>query len=409
MSAVLNVTGMKNWRFERAWRLLATIVAAALLGASAASAETAAPYEINTILSLTGNIAFVGSTQQKALKALEAYVNRTGGINGRPLSFVVADDQSSAQTAVQLAQDMIAKNVPVIMGSSGPAQCAAITPLVAQHGPVLYCLANGGVVVPGGYEFFTLTSYEAQAAVTVRYLRLRGLTRLATIFSTDAGGQGAEKALKSALDLPENKSVTVVAREHFSPGDVTASAQLSAIRAGNPDALVAWATGPPAGMLFRGARDLGIDLPTVTSPGNLTGAFFKQYAAMLPTNLIFAAVPYYASGAPTDAATTAALSVMTEALAANGTKPDMLTISAWDPAMLVVDTLRKLGPDVAAPKLRDYLANLQGWVGADGPYDFRAAPQRGVGENNIVMVRWDIEKGSGVALSNFGGAPLTGK
>jgi len=37
-------------------------------------------------------ITFVGSTRLQALKALETYVNRTGGIGGRPLSFVVADD-----------------------------------------------------------------------------------------------------------------------------------------------------------------------------------------------------------------------------------------------------------------------------------------------------------------------------
>jgi branched-chain amino acid transport system substrate-binding protein len=384
---------------------MAPILAAAVLTAPV-MARAADPYEINAILSLTGNIAFVGSTQQRALKALEAYVNRTGGIGGRPLSFVVADDQSSAQTAVQLAQELIAKNIPVILGSSGPAQCAAMAPLVAQNGPVLYCLANGGTVVPGGYEFFTLVSYEAELAVTVRYFRERGLNRIAYIFSTDAGGQGAEKALLAALDSPENKSVQIVERQHFSPGDVTAAAQLSRIKGANPDALVAWATGPPAGMLFRGARDVGLDLPTVTSPGNLTPAFMKQYAAVLPPQLIFPAVPYYASGAPADSATTAALANLSGALAAIGSKPDMIGISAWDPGMLVVDALRKLGPDASAASLRDYLVSLQGWVGADGPYDFHAAPQRGVGESNVVMVRWDVAHDTGVAVSNFGGAPL---
>jgi len=394
---------MKNWCFRRACWLLAAIALPAL---AAPAARAAQPYEINAILSLTGNIAFVGSTQQKALKALEAFVNRTGGIGGRPLSFVIADDQSSAQTAVQLAQDIIAKQVPVILGSSGPASCAAVAPLVAENGPVLYCLAHGGNPVPGGYEFLTLMSYESQLAVTVRYLRERGLTRLATIFSSDAGGQGAEKALLAALDQPANKSIVLVAQQHFAPGDVSTAAQMSRIQDSNPNALVAWATGPPAGMLFRSARDLGVDLPTVTSPGNLTAAFFKQYAAFLPKGLMFPAVPYYASGAPTDPATQTALTNLTDALAAVGAAPDMIAISAWDPGILLVEALRKLGPGASAASLRAYLVNLQGWVGADGPYDFRAAPQRGVGENNVVMVRWDVERGRGAAVSKLGGALL---
>jgi branched-chain amino acid transport system substrate-binding protein len=388
--------------------LLAAIVVALALAVPAA-VPAAEPYEINAILSLTGNIAFVGSTQRQALKALESHVNQTGGIGGRPVSFVFADDQSSAQTAVQLAQDPIAKNVPVILGSSGPASCAAIAPLIAQNGPVLYCLANGGNPVPGGYEFLTLMSYESQLAVTVKYFRERGLKRLAYIFSTDAGGQGAEKALLGALGGPDNKSLEVVERQHFAPGDVTASAQMSRIKGANPEALAAWATGPPAGMLFRSARDIGLDMPTVTSPGNLTGAFIKQYGTSFPTELIFPAVPYYASGAPTDEATKAALADFTGALAAAGAQPDMIGISAWDPAMLVVDALRKLGPDASATRLRDYLVNLQGWVGTDGPYDFHAAPQRGVGEGNVVMVRWDAARGASVALSNLGGAPLVRK
>jgi len=407
--AAPSVSVMAEWGLSFRGGRSALALFAAAITASIAPARAAEPYEINVILSLTGNIAFVGSTQQRALKALENYVNGTGGIAGRPMTFVIADDQSSAQTAVQLGQDIIAKNVPVILGSSGPASCAAVAPLVARDGPVLYCLANGGNVVPGSYEFFTLMSYEAQLAVSVRYFRERGLTRIASIFSTDAGGQGAEKALQAALARPENKSLELVAREHFSPGDVSAAAQIAAIKGANPAALVAWATGSPAGMLFRSARDLGLDLPTVTSPGNLTEAFFKQYAAMLPPQLIFPAVPYYANGASTDQATTAALQALTHALAAANSKPDMIAISAWDPGMLVVDALRKLGPGVSPARLRDYLASLKGWVGADGPYDFGAVPQRGVGENNVVMARWDMERGTGVAVSNFGGAPLAGK
>jgi branched-chain amino acid transport system substrate-binding protein len=391
---------------SRIHRAFAALLAAVLLAVLPVPGRAADPYEVNAILSLTGNVAFVGTTQLQALKAVEAYVNQNGGINGRPLSFVVSDDQSNAQTAVQLARTIIAKGVPIILGPSGPAGCAAIAPLVAQDGPVLYCLTNGGEPVTGGYEFLTLISYEAQFAVTVRYFRERGIRRIASIFSNDAGGQGAEKAFAAALALPENASLQVVAREHFAPPDLTVDAQMTRIKAANPEALIAWATGPPTGTLFHGAQNVGLNLPTVTSPGNLTAAFFKQYASLLPTNLYFAAVPYYASNAPSTPATKTALATLTKALAAAGTRPDMLQISAWDPAMLLVDALRRLGADAAAPKLRAYLVNLRGWTGADGPYDFRTNPQRGVGENNVVMVRWDAQRGVGVGVSRLGGAPL---
>jgi branched-chain amino acid transport system substrate-binding protein len=243
----------------------------------------------------------------------------------------------------------------------------------------------------------------------LRYFRERGLKKIAYIVATDAGGQAAEKAFLGAMDLPENKSLQIVTRQYFAMSDLNTTAQMARIKASNPDALLAWSTGSAAGTLFRSAHDAGIDLPTVTSPSNLNAAFFKQYGSLLPTNLYFAAVPYYATDAPTTQATKAALATMTSSLAAVGAKPDMIEISAWDPGLLVIDALRKLGADASAAKLRAYLVNLKGWTGTNGPYDFRADPQRGVGESNIVMVRWDAQRDAGVAVSRLGGAPLRGR
>ena len=83
--------------------------------------------------------------------------------------------------------------------------------------------------------------------------------------------------------------------------------------------------------------------------------------------------------------------------------PDMVSIAAWDPSLLVVSALRKLGSGATAPQLRDYLDNLRGWVGVNGPYDFRAMPQRGLSENSLLIVRWDPARNAAVAVSKFGG------
>ncbi len=393
----------------RTTRFTAFALATALFASFAPAARAADPYEINVILPLTGNIAFVGTTQLQALKAVEAYVNKTGGIGGRQLSFVVQDDGSDVKTALQLAQGLVAKKVPLIMGSSSPQACAAIAPLVVQNGPLHYCLANAGLTVPGSYEFFTQFTNDAQLAVLVRYFRERGMKKIASIFSIDGGGQDAEHALTAALALPENKDVQLVAHEHFAPGDIGVAAQMTRIKEAAPNVLIAWATGGPAGTLLRNERDAGIDIPTVTSTGNLSANFFKQFGTILPTNLYFAAVPYYSGDSLSNGPTKTAVATMTSSLAAIGSKPDMIEISGWDPAMIVVDALRKLGPDASAAKLRAYLLGVRGWVGVNGPYDFHANPQRGVGENNVVIVRWDAAATTAVAVSKPGGALLAGK
>ena len=382
----------------------AVVVLAALL-ALTAPAGAADPYEINVILPLTGNIAFVGQTELQSLKALEAYINRTGGINGRPISFVVADDQNDPKTSVLLTQNLIAKNPPVILGPSSPQSCAAVQPLI-RNGPVMYCFAQAGTPPPGSYIFYT-HPYDPTFAVTWRFFRERGWHKVAYIVSTDGGGQDAERTILAGAALPENKDEQLVAREHFSPGDLSVAAQLARIKAANPDVLIAWGTGTPAGTLFRAEHDAGIDLPTYTSTGNLTPSFIKQYGTLLPASgVYFATVPYYAGDALNSPATRNAINVMSNELGGVGAKPDMVGIASWDPAMLVVSALRKLGTGMTAAQLREYLDSLRGFVGVNGQYDFRAMPQRGLTENSLLIVRWDPARNAAVAVSKFGGSAL---
>jgi hypothetical protein len=88
------------------------------------------PYEINAIVSLTGPAAFIGVSIAKTLGLVEAAANRHGGINGRPVKFVLADDQSSPQVTVQLLtrehELRATRPVPVVLTARGVGQRALI-------------------------------------------------------------------------------------------------------------------------------------------------------------------------------------------------------------------------------------------------------------------------------------------
>src|SRR5215469_4837504 len=77
--------------------LLGSAVAlAAMLAPSLAHA--AEPYEINVILPLTGPAAFLGNGEKISLELAEKAMNAKGGIDGRPVKFVIQDDGTSPQT-----------------------------------------------------------------------------------------------------------------------------------------------------------------------------------------------------------------------------------------------------------------------------------------------------------------------
>jgi hypothetical protein len=74
--------------------------------------------------------------------------------------------------------------------------------------------------------------------------------------------------------------------------------------------------------------------------------------------------------------------------------------------MIVATLLRTAGVNATAEQLRDALVNLKGFVGANGPYDFKAYPQRGLGASAALISRWDTAHGDWVAVSKPGGEPL---
>jgi branched-chain amino acid transport system substrate-binding protein len=385
--------------------LLAVPVLLGILVSAATPARAVDAYEINAILPVTGSGAFLGKEEQDALGIVEAQVNAGGGIGGRQIHFVVADDQSNPRTAVQLAADLIAKHVPIILGSSLSALCSAMVPMV-KDGPVLYCFSPGIRPAENSYVYSSSFSTRDLILVSVRYLRLRGLRKLAVITSTDTTGQEAERSIDEAIALPENSDVQIVAREHFNATDLSTVAQLTRIKGSGAQATIAWSTGTPAGTLLRSANDAGLAMPILTSNGNLTYNQMKQYAGFLPSELLFPAAPSYAPKEIDDRPTRDAVSAYLAQFTAKGIRPDNGQSLAWDPAQLLVGALRSLGTGATSAQLRAYFDRQRNWIGINGSYDFHAIPQRGLGPSGVVMVRWDAARDTWVGVSHPGGRPL---
>jgi branched-chain amino acid transport system substrate-binding protein len=384
-----------------------TALAAAALMATMAAASAAEPFEIPVVLPLTGNAAFLGQGEKRALEIGETLVNQQGGVQGRPIHYVFNDDQSSPQVAVQLANQIASQHPPVILGSAIVAMCNAMTPLLA-NGPVLYCLSPGIHPAAGTSVFTSFISTHDLAIALVRYYRERGFTRLAMITSSDASGQDGARGFEEAMKLPENKGLTMVAAVQFSPTDVSVAAQIQQIKAADPQALIAWTSGSPFGTVLKGVVQGGLDIPVGTTDANMTNAQMQQYVSFMPTETLFMSTewPEHTAELALDPKVDAAQKVMFGAYAAAGTQPDIAAALAWDSGMLVVSAYQKLGFGATPEQIRAYLAGVQGWAGINGIYDFAQQPQRGLDVSDSVVTRWEPAKKTWVIVSKPGGSRL---
>jgi branched-chain amino acid transport system substrate-binding protein len=381
-------------------KLAAAIVLALGLTSVPHSIDAADPYQINVVVSTSGTIAFMGNSISRVLELVEDATNKAGGIQGRDLKFVFLDDQSTPSNAVQIVNKIIASKAAVMLGTSLNATCSAMAPLLA-NGPVDLCFTPGIHPDDGSFVFSPAPSTTDLAISTGRYMKSRGWRKVAFLFSTDGSGIDGEKVVTATFQSPDMKGVALADIEHFAITDLNVGAQMTKIKAAQPEALYVWASGTASQTALRGIADAGLDIPIIISYSNATASQMANFKGYMPKELLSSGLP---SMVPPDQLPAGklrdAVAQYYAAFKAAGIKPDVTQATPWDAASIVIAALRKLGPNATATQIRGYIANLQGWTGVTGTYDFKAIPQRGVNWRSVVMARWDPARESWVSAGS---------
>jgi branched-chain amino acid transport system substrate-binding protein len=385
----------------------APVLAGVAALAWSAGAMAAEPITINAMLPLTGPGAFLGGQEKTAIELIQKLVNQQGGIKGQPVEFAFQDDQTNPQVAVQIFQQINASGPSVFLGSALTATCAAVAPML-QNGPVQYCFSPVPNPPLGSFSFTAGVASRDAERVAMVFAREKGWTRVAAMISTDATGQDAERGVTEAVNLPENKSISLVEVGRFNPTDVTVTAQIERIRAAHPQVLMVWSTGAQFATVLKGVVQAGLDIPVLSNYGNMTYLQMKQYADFLPKDLYFPASiwPKAPAGMKLDSKIETAKEDFYRYYEAAGVKPDAASGLAWDATLAIVDSLRQLGPKTSAAAIRDHLVHLKGFGGVNGLYDFEKYPQRGLGVENVVVTRWNGASEAWEWASRPGGVPF---
>jgi branched-chain amino acid transport system substrate-binding protein len=391
-------------------RRLCFVVAAALallVPLQTLPVRAADPFEMNVIVSLTGPFAFIGKAEALSVQTVVDLTNKAGGINGQQIKLNIVDDQSNPATAVQLASQILAKKPSVLLGPTYLASCLAIKPLVdAAGGPVTYCFAPTITPPPGSWFFSGGTSSGDQAVATMRFLEGKGWKRVAMITTTDATGQAVEKGFVDQFNSGKFPGMTLLDTEHFAQNDTSVAAQVAKMKGLNPDVMLVATTGTSTGTVLRQIKDDGIDLPVMTTLGNVVHAQIDQYTSIMPKEIYFVAPGFVARDVTPNGPVRDAQMAFYKALNAQGLDPDVGYSQSWDPTLVMIDALKHVGTKASAKQVLDYIEKIKHFPATDGYYDYTDGSQRGIGIDAVVVCRWDPAKKTWVAASGPGGKPL---
>lgn len=362
-----------------------TAVALAACGSSGGggSSSGGSPYKIGVLVSQTGPASQLGVGELRGAQLAADRLNAAGGVDGHKIQIVALDDQTKPDQDVQQARQLVSQKVAAIVGPSVVAGCHAVAPLVESRGPVDYCLSPG--IAPSGYVWSASVKTDQLAERLLSYWKSKGITKIGLISTTDASGTDGARAVKAAAT---KAGVDVVSAADYDPTAVSATSQLQQVTSANPQALVVWSTGTPAGVALKGIQQLGINLPVATTDGNLSNTFLQRIADYTPQQLLIPATRdfWWQTLPKSDPSYSLEQDYHQKYQQKYNETPDFGPGVGYDAVLLVGQALKKAGAGDAA-KVRSALEKIDGFTGVVGTYHMSADDHRGLGLPDVAIVQ----------------------
>lgn len=340
---------------------LCRIVGGACVGlVSAANLAAAEPIRLGMFASLTGREAAFGETTRRGAEFAIEEINAAGGVLGSPLELVVEDTRSMAGGASTAVKKLIARDkvIAVVNGTgssaaleAGPVCQAAGVPFVASTA------THPNVTAAGNFIFRTCFTDPYQGTVLARFaLQTLRAKRVAILVSSDnAYSVGLAKFFRAQFTADGGE---IVAEAKYTDGEKDFRAQLTAVKARQPDAIFASGNYLESALLCVQARQLGLTMP-------FFGGDTWDTPALLEIGGPAVEGAYFTGHFSPESTDPLAQSFVRRFQARWNVMPDTGGSLGYEAVMVLADALRRAGA-VDKIELRDALAATRDFPGVTG-------------------------------------------
>lgn len=367
-------------------RLLVLALAVGLVAlAHCAIGAAKQPYVIGAIFSTSGDNAPLGVPERDTVEMLAKQVNARGGISGHPVKVVFYDDAGKPDQAATACQDLLAnKSVIAIIGPTltGPSLAIATMCQDAKM-PLVSCAASIKIVEPvKPYVFKTAQTDSLAVAKLIDYMKKVKITKVGFINDSNAFGASGREQWER---LSKAAGIKTVALESFNTADTDMTAQLTKIRAANPQAVVCWGTNPGPAIVAKNMRTLGMKQPLLMSHGIANMAFI-QLAGKAADGVIFPAGKLLVANSipKSDPQRATLLKYNADFQKAFGKPANTFGGHAYDAFMLVVNAAKAVGSDHA--KIRAKIEQTKNFVGISGVFNMSPKDHNGLTKDAFALV-----------------------
>jgi branched-chain amino acid transport system substrate-binding protein len=343
-------------------RLFLCVLVSAALAATISCGKSGSGGEIliGEYGSLTGGIATFGiSTRDGSQMALDE-VNGAGGVLGQKIKLLVEDDQSKPEEASTVVTKLINQNhVVAMLGHVASSHSLAAAPICqANKVPMITpSSTNPRITQVGNYIFRVCFIDPFQGAVMAKFaadtLKIKRVAQLVDVRSDYSVGL-------QTFFRQHFKSLggTVVSEQSYSAGDSDFRAQLTQIKAANPEAIYVPGYYTEVGTIARQARELGITVPLLGGDGWDSPKLWEIGGEALNGC-------YFSNHYSTDDPAPMVQKFVSDYKARYQRVPDALAALAYDAAKILADAIKRAG-SIDGEKVRDAIAATKDYQGVTG-------------------------------------------
>lgn len=219
--------------------------------------------------SLTGVTATFGKSTQRGIEMALEEANKAGGIEGIPVRIVVEDDQSKPEEAATAVKKLINQDkVILVLGEVASSRTLAGAPICQEAKvPIITpSSTNPKVTQIGDYVFRVCFIDPFQGEVMAKFARNTLKVSKAAILK-DIKNDYSVGLAQFFGETFTSLGGQIIAEESYAEGDIEFRAQLTALKAKNPEVIFIPGYYTEIGLIARQARDLGINVPLIGGDG----------------------------------------------------------------------------------------------------------------------------------------------
>mgnify|MGYP000727264867 FL=1 len=360
---------------KRVSKVLTALVLGSVLAGLAAGCgggeKKADTIKVGANLEMTGGSASYGISSKNAIELAFKEINEKGGINGKQLELVVADNKSEAAEATNAMQKLVSQdNVVAVIGpnlSSSVIAASAInnSAKVLDIAPMAtnpYVTVDQASGKTKDFNYRTCFIDPFQGTVMAKFATAElGVGNAAVLIDNSSDyAKGLAQFFKENF-VKEGGAVT--AEESYLQKDTDFKATLTKIKATNPDFLYVPGYYQEVGLIVKQARELGMNMPIAGGDGWDSAKMPEIAGAAALNNTYFSSLYSPEDSSDINKNFVAAYEK------AYGQKPDVFAALSYDSALLVAEAIKNAGSTEPA-KISEAMAKINGFSGVSGSVTF---------------------------------------